>query len=86
MNKMVMLLDTHVQSVGIPTFGERSAESSEKLRDIYISVCASSMCVLFYPINAFIAIKCYKSRRSFAILVVAALQLSDYMDEISLLR
>lgn len=76
-----------MQSVGIPALGERSAESSEKVY-LYPSVCTSSMCVVFYPINAFIAIKCYKSP-SFAILVVAfvlsALQLSDYMDKISLL-
>lgn len=84
MTQMVVLLDTHMQSVGIPTLGERSAESSEKVYP-YLAICASSICVVFYPINAFIAIKCYKSLRSFAILVVAALQLSDYMDEISLL-
>lgn len=76
---------TQVQSVDIPTFWERSTKSSEKVH-LYLCICTSSMCVVFYPMNAFIAIRCYKSPRSFAILVdfiLSALQLSHYMDEIS---
>lgn len=45
--------------------------------------------MVFYAMNAFIAIRCYESPRSFAILVIDfilyAFHLSDYVDEISLL-
>lgn len=60
---------TQVQSVGIPTLRERSSESSEKVH-LNLSICTTGMCVAFHPMNAFIAIKCYESPGSLAVLVV----------------
>lgn len=53
---------------------------------IYICLCVRCSTVVFHPINACIAIRCYNSPRNFAVLVVdfilSALQLSNAVDEI----
>lgn len=55
-------------------------------RSIYICFCVWCSTVVFHPINACIAIKCYNSPRNFAIPVVdfvlSALWLSNNVDEI----